>query len=156
MTMLDCPCAAISRNLSISVAFSSHCYTKSFDPAEHDWEQVTLHDGAGKPRVLCPIRHGLSFRLPDMVTALPGAKVFLTPAQKNYVYSVPLDLAGQSYEMFFMLHRVNKAAEDLRMTVQSAYPMTTPAARRKRPSAIRFPMLAYKVYRGEPVRFAPR
>ena len=153
---IACPCADIGRDLAVSVAFSNHCYTEGFDAERHGPEQIIARD-AGGPRVFCPIRHGLSIRLPDIVTRLPDEKVYQTTQRRNYVYAAPLDIEGQVYDVFFMLQRAEKVPDiDLRMTIESAYPVDVPIPRPKRPNAIRFKVLAYKVLRREQVRFAPR
>jgi hypothetical protein len=103
------------------------------------------------------IRYQLSHGLPAIVGSLPGKKVNQTPVQRNYVYAVPMDVAGQMYEVFFMIQRAAKeSGADLRLTVESAYPVKVPHQLPKRPSSIRFNVLVYKVFKGERVRFSPR
>jgi hypothetical protein len=148
-----CPCPDLDRDLTIRVVFSTHCYTERFDSDLHDIEQIICREHGRIPRVFCPIRHGLSFRLPEIVTRLPREKVYQTTQQRNYVYSVPLDIDGQAYEVFFSL-RVEKGS--LRMMIESAYPVEAPSPRPKRPNSIRFRILAYKTLCGEQVRFAAR
>ncbi len=153
---IACPCDDIGRDLTIRVSYSNHCYTEGFDPARHDEGQIIVQEH-GRSRVFCPIRHSLSFRLPGIVTGLPGQKVHQTTQQRNYVYAAPLDIEGQVYEVYFMVQRAETVpGVDLRMTIESAYPVGTPNLRRKRPSTIRFKILASKVFRREQVRFAPR
>jgi hypothetical protein len=50
--------------------------------------------------------------------------------------------------------RTGKA--DLRLTIESAYCPDKPSIQRKRPNAIRFTVLAHKVFTRSPVRFAAR
>lgn len=151
-----CPCRDIGRDLIVGVVFLNHCYTEHFDETKHRKEQIVLYDGGSRPRVFCPIRHGLSVRLPGAVSSLPGKRVFQTPEQRNYVYAVPLELEGQVYEIFFQLQRYRAEGADLRLTVESAYPVENRSPTRRRPQAIRFNVLAYKILGNRPVRFAPR
>ena len=150
-----CPCPEIERDIRIGVIFANHCYTEQFDATKHSENQIILREG-DRGRVFCPIRHGLSVRLPEIITSLPDKKVHQTPEARNYVYAVPMEIEGQNYEVFFMLQKHKAADLDLRLTVESAYPVTGPPIVRKRPGAIRFRVLAYKTLRGEPVKFAPR
>ena len=70
----------------------------------------------------------------------------------------PLD-DGRALQMFFRFSRASGRAKelgcDLEMFVESAY-VTDEFIKRKRPSSIRFLLLAGKVLRGEEVRFAAR
>ena len=152
----QCPCAEIGRELVIRVAFLNHCYTAAFDPESHDSEDILLHDAPGRPRVFDLVRYQLSHQLAGIVSGLPGAKVNQTTAIRNYVYSVPLAVAGQAYLVFFQLQRDRTHGQDLRLTVESAYPITHALPLPKRPSSIRFTVLAYRVFSGKPVKFAPR
>jgi hypothetical protein len=86
-------------------------------------------------------------RLPQIITRLPGERVHQAAQRRNYVYAVPLDIERQDYEVFFMLQRAEKVPGiDLRLTVESAYPVDTPIPRPKRPNAIRFRVLVYNWY----------
>ncbi len=60
------------------------------------------------------------------------------------------------YEIYFMLQRASGGSTDLRLTVESAYPVVAASPVPKRPNKIRFAVLALKVFRREPVRFAVR
>jgi hypothetical protein len=105
----------------------------------------------------CPIRHGLSIGLPEIVCALSDKKVFQTAEQRNYVYAVAIETPNHTYEVFFMLQRAERTPElDLRLTVESAYPVVSPTPLPKRPRAIRFTILAYKTFARQPVIFAAR
>jgi hypothetical protein len=77
--------------------------------------------------------------------------------QRNYVYVVPLEIDDRPYEVYFMLQRAAKGMKaDLRLTVESAYLDEDGSKFRKRPSSIRFVILAHKVLTNQPVKFAPR
>jgi hypothetical protein len=155
-TTIACPCKQIGRDLVIRVVFTHHCYTEKYDPGCHKPEQILFTDSPDHQRVFCPIRHGLSHKLPVLVTDLPRRRVHQTAQIRNYVYVVPLEIDNQWYEIYFMLQRAAAGDEaDLRLTIESAYPNGGTNIR-KRPRAIRFAVLAHKVLTNQPVRFAPR
>ena len=111
------------------------------------------------PRAFDQRRYDLSKNLPQLIRALPTAKVHQTPERRNYVYfSVLTELDGEEYLVFFSLKKAHKGQNhDLELFVESAYPSEMDAVpSRRRPNAIRFAILALKVYKGEPVRFAAR
>jgi hypothetical protein len=88
---------------------------------------------------------------------LPEKKVHQTPEERNFVYLVPLTIERKNYEIYFMLQRARpKDDEDLRLTVESAYPSENATTFRKRPNSIRFQILAHKIFTKSPIRFAPR
>ena len=91
----NCPCPDLQRDLVIAVAFSNHCYSKSFDEAVHSAEDVIVYGAGSRARVFCPIRYELSIRLPAIVASLPEQKVYQTAEQRNYVFAVPLEIEGQ-------------------------------------------------------------
>jgi hypothetical protein len=151
-----CPCPDIGRDLMIRSICANHCYTEKYDATCHATADIILTEGAGRHRVFCPIRYGLSFQLPALITNLPQHKVHQTGQTRNYVYVVPLQVGGQHYEVYFMLQRASAAdGADLRLTVESAYP-NGGSNLRKRPRAIRFAILAHKVLTNQRVHFAPR
>jgi hypothetical protein len=151
-----CPCADIHRDIRIGVTFLNHCFTEKFDRTKHSEAQIVIRDGGSRPRVFSPARYALSFRLRELVSSFPGKRVFQTAASRNYVYAAPLDIAGKTYEVFFMLQRDKAKDLDLRLTVESAYPADGRLALRNRPRAIRFNVLAFKILKGEQIRFAAR
>lgn len=156
-TSLRCDCSKIGRDLVVRAIFANHCYTKAFDPEAHTNEQIIHYDSPERPRVFCPVRHELSYGLPTLVAELPARKVHQTAQRRNYVYVVPLEVNWQAYEIYFMIQRAQKVEGcDLRLTIESAYPVLAPAVLPKRPNNIRFRLLAYKVFAGQEVRFAPR
>lgn len=154
---IECPCEDIGRNLKIGVDFKNHCYSKEFIDGTNTKEEIILYDTPDKPRVFCPIRHGLSLRLPGIMNDLPNRRVNQTPERRNYVYALPLKVEEKIYEIFFMIQRAESdPVLDLRLTVESAYVPDKPTQLPKRPSAIRFKLLAYKTLRREPIEFAAR
>jgi hypothetical protein len=155
-TTITCPCEAIARDLLIRVIFTHHCYTEKYDPTVHAPQQILFTDAPDDHRVFCPVRHGLSHKLPVLVADLPKRRVHQTAQVRNYVYVVPLEIENQWYEIYFMLQRAAAEDEaDLRLTIESAYPNGGTNIR-KRPRAIRFIVLAHKVLTKQPVHFAPR
>lgn len=153
----SCPCEAIDRDIVIRVHFQNHCYTEAFNPAQHSKDQIVCYDAPDRPRVFCPIRHRLSFELPNHIEGLPKWRVNQTRERRNFVFVVPLKISNQVYEIYFMLQRaLSDDKADLRLTVESAYPVDDVSPTPKRPGAIRFMVLAQKVLRNEPIRFAPR
>lgn len=153
---LGCPCIEIGREIAVGVIFRNHCYTEKFDPEKHDRSDIIHYDAEDRPRAFCPTRHKLSLRLPQLITQLPTRKVQQTSVARNYVYSVPIEFEGTIYQIFFMLQRQKQAGLDLRLTVESAYPVLQGAQLRRRPNTIRFSVLAFKTLRGDQIRFAPR
>jgi hypothetical protein len=156
---IECPCEEIGRAILIRVHFTHHCYTEAFDPAIHTEDQIVCYDAPpdGRPRVFCPIRHKMSLDLPNLIKDLPGHKVHQSTSRRNYVFVVPLKISNQLYEIYFMLQRAEPAEKsDLRLTVESAYPVEAASPVPKRPGKIRFQLLAYKTLRKERIWFAPR
>jgi hypothetical protein len=153
----NCPCPEIKRDLLIRAHFTTHCYTEAFDETKHTRDQIVCSDGPDRDRVFCPIRYKLSLELPKLICDLPRWRVHQTNERRNYVYVVPLKVSNQIYEIYFMLQRASADEKaDLRLTVESAYPVEVATPTPKKPGAIRFFVLAHKVLRNEPVRFAAR
>jgi hypothetical protein len=156
--VIACPCEPIGRALAIRVTFANHCYTEAFDSAVHERERIVLYDGPSRPRVFSSVRYGLSQKLPALIHELPTRKVHRTSSpRENYVYVVLLKEDNVTYEIYFMLQRAQAGdGVDLRLTVESAYPVALPTALPKLPRAIRFTVLAHKVLANQPRRFGPR
>jgi hypothetical protein len=155
--IFQCPCEDIGRDLNIRVHFTPHVYTESYDDSIHTPDQIIYSEGKDRHRVFCPIRYKLSLELPELVCDLPKWKVHQTAERRNYVHVVQLEVSNQFYEIYFMLQRAAGGDEvDLRLTVESAYPVEVATPLPKRPRAIRFFVLARKVLRNEPIHFAAR
>ncbi|MEX2126736.1 MAG: hypothetical protein WD871_00630 [Xanthobacteraceae bacterium] len=154
---IECPCEEVGRPLVIGVDFANHCYTEAYVEGAHTKEQILLYEAADRARVFSPDRHGLSFRLPDVVRALPGARVHQTAEVRNYVYVVPLEVNTRTYEVYFMIQRAEADPKlDLRVTIESAYSPPVPTILPKKPRTIRFKILAYKTLKRDPIKFAAR
>ncbi len=154
--VIACPCNVIGRDLTINAIFRTHCYTEKFDPIKHTRDQIVLYDAPARPRVFCPIRHRLSFKLPELISVIPKEKVFQTSQRRNYLYAAKMSANDGIYEIYFMLQKANGGSTDLRLTVESAYPVVEASPVPNRPNKIRFAVLALKVFRCEAVRFAAR
>jgi len=152
---LSCPCSDIGRDISIRVQFSNHCYTKSCDPELHEQHEIVATDGKDRHRVFCPNRYELSHGLRELIQELPTKKVHQTSKARNYLYVVPLEIGDNPYDIYFM-QRMMYANDDLRLTVESSYCRDGKLNSRNRPNSIRFPVLAYKVLKNQPIRFASR
>lgn len=153
---MPCACDAIGRDLVIAVAITAHAYTCAFDPDRHTRDEIVCYDRSDKPRAFDETRYRLSLGLVDHLRALPEAKVIQTPHQRNYVYSVPIDIEDQKYHIYFQIVRKREGGTDLALIVESAYPASPTVQVPRRPNNIRFRVLASKIFRGLPVRFAPR
>ena len=71
---------------------------------------------------------------------------------RNYRYALSALLSdGSEYQMFFSLRRSGNPDRDLRLFVESAYPIS-PASRPRGPGIIRFSVLATKVLRAERIK----
>lgn len=137
----------------ISVSFSNHCFTESFVPEAHEG-RPTMRDDRGRERAFCPVRYGLSLRLPELVRALPAGQVFQTP-EANYV-RVQLD-DGLEYRMYFNIRRAPPGSDHhLRMFVESAYPPDGRALATRRMQKVRFKLVVDKLLKNQKLRFAPR
>lgn len=144
------------RALRIHVRFTTHCFTRSFEPARHPDGDPVVRDAGGRPRTYCPIRYDLSFRLPGAIRALnhPKASVAQTAEERNWLHSVAIDDPNGIYRIFFELRRAPKEVrhlQDLSLVVESAYPQD-PAFR---PPGVRgtmgFLLLCGKTFKGEPL-----
>jgi hypothetical protein len=142
--------------LRVHVRFTTHCFTKKYDPETHPEGTPIINDANGRPRSFCPVRYGLSLRLPDLIKALnhPKASVRQTAEERNWLHSVTVDDPRGKYHVFFELRRAASEVrhlQDLALMVESAYPQDlaepAPAVR----GAMGFVLLCGKVYTGEPV-----
>jgi hypothetical protein len=52
----------------VKVAFTSHCWTRSFDPLKDKDRMVVYHHR--RPRAFCPVRYGASLGLVEMLKGL--------------------------------------------------------------------------------------
>lgn len=154
---IKCPCKQIDRDIVIRVAFTNHCYTEAFDPELHTHDQIVRRDSPQRARIFSEKRHRLSAALPGLVSIFPSQKVHQTTQERNYVYEANVGVDGTAYEIYFMIQRADgERSVDLRLTIESAYPSDGVVNLRKRPSSIRFSVLAYKILMRQPVLFSAR
>ena len=149
--------AKAGKPLVIFARFSNHCYSEAFDPGSHDPNGAAIMDGR-KRRVFSPLRHRLSFLLPELIKCLsaPGIRVHETAARRNWMYAVTVDIpeAGTRYQIFFDLRRApaeRRQSQDLEMMVESAYPADPERARPNILGRVGFLLLAGSVYTGQKV-----
>lgn len=155
---LDCPTPDQSSELRINVRFSVHCFTEGGDDLALLDPALLIMDHK-TPRAFDQRRYDLSKNLPKIIGTLPKVKVHQTPERRNYLYfSTLTELVGMEYLTFFRLKKAQREHKHhLELFVESAYPSATGTmSARRRPHAIRFSILALKVYKGEAVRFAAR
>lgn len=137
----------------IRVRFSTHCYSETFDEAEHGDRPVVM-DHNDRKRAFCPVRHEMSKQLPDLVRGLPDSHVFMTP-EGNYV-RITLG-EGVEYRMFFNLRKAGEKVEaDLSLYVESAYAPTQKVLAASAMQKVRFKVLVDKVLSGGKLKFNRR
>ena len=144
------------RSLRVLVRFTTHCFTKVCDPDRLGVGEFLIQDEGKRPRVFCPIRHGMSASLPAAIRDLnqPKIKVWQTASGRNWTHSTVVEGYGDPYHLFFEIRRAPESRrrhQDIEITVESAYPVsrTEPQPRRLGPMA--FVVLAGKVFLGQPV-----
>jgi hypothetical protein len=108
-----------ARTVEIRVGFSCHAFTRA--EAEGDAGLASYHDAAHKRRMFCPVRHGLSLSLPDIVRELPGRNCYFARRDNYFVVEAHALLAeGQEYRVFFDVRNAGESDAVL-VYVQSAY-----------------------------------
>lgn len=152
-------CAIEGRDdpLLIQVRFSNHCFTVGFEDGVHDPSHLIMDHT--QRRAFDEERYLLSSKLPEIVDSFPSCKVYQARdknrGKQNFVYSCSIaGLTGMDYSVFFSLKKTGGETH-LDLFVESAYPLAKAQAG-KRTGAIRFLVLATKVFRGQRVDFAPR
>ncbi len=108
-----------ARIVDIRVGFSCHTFTR--DATAEDAEVVPYLVRGYETRVLCPVRHGLSLSLPDIVRSLPERRCYFA-GDDNYltIGGNPQLAAAQEYRVFFDVRQVADPGAVL-VYVQSAY-----------------------------------
>ena len=116
--------------VNIIVGYSSHCWTRTFDPAAHAG-QMQIMDGI-RPRAFCPDRYAASTALGGLLANLHRNRLYLTPSDRNYgTYNATTILAnGTAYTAFFTLKphkgRFDGIRHKLRLYVESAHQRSQP------------------------------
>lgn len=140
--------------LRVHVTFTSHCFTKSYDPETHTLGEQIIDRETSSPRSFCNVRYSLSLRLPELVQSLnhPKTKVWETASRRNWSYSIKVEDPAGPYHLFFELRRTPAAMrnhQDLNLTVESAYPHDPTRAQPRLLGSMNFLLLCGKVYCGE-------
>lgn len=143
--------------LLMHARFSNHCFTVSFKDGLHQASHLIMDHK--QRRAFDEQRYELSRHLPGIIDDLPNFKVYQARdknrGSQNFVFSHSIvSLTGTDYSVFFSIKKRGGDAH-LDLFVESAYPLNR-AQSVKRSGAIRFRVLATKVFKGERVDFAPR
>jgi len=144
------------KTLKIRVTFSNHCFTKRFYPRADPAGLPLLVTHTPRPRIFCPIRYRLSFRLPQLIQEIqtPGTRVLQTTSRRNWAYSIRIEDPEGPYHVFFELVRSGehqKTFQDLNLVVESAYHEDPEGEKPTFIGKIGFVVLCGKVYLREPV-----
>jgi hypothetical protein len=140
------PTAEGAPTYSVHVSFGSHTFSKEWDAATHTPDYRVVYDERD-PRCFCPVRHGHSLELPDMIRGAVTGKAYFS-LQTNYLVFKP-NGDGNPYVAFFSVKPANNPRYDAVMFVQSAY--AKPALKTASLQGISFATLVSKTVRGEPV-----
>ncbi|OAS15936.1 hypothetical protein [Methylobacterium platani] len=142
----------LTRDLTVYVRFSNHCFTCKFDDSRHTVADLIMDHR--QRRAYDAERYDLSRRLPTIVDALPGSSVYLTATDRNYVYVATVTTEnGQQYPVYFNLRRAPREhPAQLLMMIESAYPVADRRQVLAGTTKISFAVLCAKVYRGERVQ----
>jgi len=138
------------RILRVHIVFSNHCFTKKLLDGQCSSE-VVFKEKNRQDRYFCPQRYDLSKSLPEIISSLnhKKVKVYQTTSRRNWLHSIKTQIDGQIYCIFFEIRRSHKPTEDVRITVESAYPVSA----KKQPAVIGsmgFILLVGKIYLNEP------
>lgn len=106
-----------AKSVDVRVGFSCHTFTR--EPTADDGGLPLYHVREG--RVFCPVRHGLSLLLPDIVRSLPARSCYFARRDNYFVVETPaLVQAGQEYRVFFDVRKIG-TPDAVLVYVQSAY-----------------------------------
>ncbi len=140
----------------IIVFYSSHCWTRKFDPQTHAGH-MKIMDGR-QARVFCPDRFEASKALPGLLANLTENRVYLTRTDRNYgsyrVSEIRDD--GRAYTAYFTVRRdkgrFNGIRHKLRLFVESAYNRDQPEPGQN----VKITTIVSKALRGEKVKYFRR
>ena len=142
--------------VNILVVYSSHCWTRTYDPAIHAG-QMRIMD-ATRPRAFCPDRYAASVALGDLLENLPNNRLYLTRSDRNYgTYNATTILDdGTAYTAFFTLKphkgRFDGIHHKLRLYVESAHHRPQPEDGQK----VKVAAIISKALKGETVKYFRR
>jgi hypothetical protein len=102
------------------IEFSCHCFTETFDPAQHD--QHAAYTYGNETRAFDLARYDLSLSLPDRFRALGNNNVYHTK-KESFFFLRKVNVAGAQlpYLVFFRSFKSKSAAYDVIVEVSSAY-----------------------------------
>jgi len=129
----------------VHVSFGLHTFTKEWEPALHTPDYLMAH--GPDERCFCPIRHGHSLHLPNIVRTATVA-YFSHRTDYLLIDNIP-GVAGQ-YAVFFNLRKASSPHFDARMFISSAYEKVRLPPKNTL-QAIPFAILVAKKVAGEPV-----
>jgi len=117
--------------IGIKVVYSSHCWTKRYDPNLH--EQQTLFMDGDRPRVFDSVRYNESMILPEFLAELAVHRLYFTPSHRNFgLYNATTIANGTAYTAYFTLKKDRGKLKGLRhsiaMRIESAYSAPQPKA----------------------------
>lgn len=134
----------ISKEITLKILYSDHCYTARKDKTDSNSERC-FNVG----------RYELSKLLPELISKMNNAsvQVFQTSARRNFAYVVKTTLHDKDYNIFFEVRKKNASNPDcdLVMRVESAY-VFDDGLELQYTGKIRFLILCQKVYLGEKIQ----
>jgi len=142
--------------VNILVVYSSHCWTRTFDPVTHAG-QMRIMDNT-RPRVFCPDRYAASVALGGLLANLPNNRLYLTRSDRNYgTYNATTILSnGTAYTAFFTLKpkkgRFDGIRHKLRLYIESAHHRPQPEGGQK----VNVAAIVSKALEGEMVKYFRR
>ena len=140
--------------VKVRVIYTSHCWNEAYDSNLHSGK-IRFMDGKW-PRAFCPERYRLSFGLKELIEGLPGNKIYMTPAERNFgTYNgVKILDDGTAYIAFFTIKgekgRFDGVRHRLTLYVESAY-LCTPL--KKIGQKTGFAALLTSAIKGKPLSF---
>lgn len=136
------------------VTFSTHCFSDKHDPDRHP-VHVPVFDDRGVERCFDQERYELSKCLRDLLSGLPGSKVYQT---REANFAIITTNSGREYRVFFNIRKMEQRKR-LRLYVESAYAPDSERAIPTPPTAyqkVKFNLLCDTVLDGKPTKFHGR
>lgn len=134
----------------VRVSFGCHTFTRELLPT--DTQDFHFSDGR-ETRCFCPIRHGHSQHLPNMIRFAANGKVHLTPYGNYFVFQ-NLDGLGVPYAAFFNATKATRSdAFHVAIKVITAFGKGNLP---KRPPRVTFATLVAKTANGEKVTYVKK
>ncbi|MBN3813651.1 hypothetical protein G3N97_31780 [Paraburkholderia sp. Ac-20347] len=114
------------KKLCVHVTFTNHCFSKKYEPKEHNPGDPIFDRSTPRPRMFCPIRHRLSYALRELIESMnnPKTKVWECATERNWTYSITVENPDGPYHLFFEVTRATgekQKFQDLNFVVESAY-----------------------------------